>query len=371
MQVIYKVVKHNNVSKEIIFRNSGQLRNGGYQHIGLPTHSETPRRIISLLVFQYKAGYYIKPQTLNCLHMENYEWIEIRREVTPGENDEFIVSKIIVEREKKTAVKLSKKDWIDYGFRAAGLLSIVVTVVLFYKQQTIQNEKTKREFQIQVFSSVSTELNNLITLPPESKGYDISKRKLAYILQPELLLVSVDSTQRLFADVKMLVNLYNDNLIKINVLIDDIGHKSFDDKGFLTNSAAKDPVAVINEDLPLRTNLFNLIAILQACKVGVSFQSSRAATEMMPASPLLQKIAGIALDRLDSANSAGDNYAILQNKPLNLIQLNKINGAINAVANSTYQEFIRLRPSFKKCLEITIDRLNDEMVQANLKMLKS
>ncbi|MEJ7767476.1 MAG: hypothetical protein WKF89_06675 [Chitinophagaceae bacterium] len=122
--------------------------------------------------------------------MSKPEWIETRKECDVNEEGKLVVKKVTLERRKRIYLGLERKDIIDISIRLISLGAIFIPLLLFYKQQKAERDKQKTFFQLELYSTTTTELHSLTNKPLGSKEFDLSKNKLLYEIYPKLRLLS-------------------------------------------------------------------------------------------------------------------------------------------------------------------------------------
>ena len=138
--------------------------------------------------------------------MSKTEWIETKKEGEIDDNGTLIIKKVTLERTKQKHLGLERKDIIDISIRLISLGAIFIPLLLFYKQQKAERDKQKSFFQLELYSSTTTELHSILNKPFGSSEFDQTKNRLLYEIYPKLRLLSEDVVTDTFLVLKDIID---------------------------------------------------------------------------------------------------------------------------------------------------------------------
>lgn len=124
--------------------------------------------------------------------MNKGDWIETRKECEVDSTGQLTVRKITLERKRGHYLGLERKEIIDIALRLLSLGAIFIPLFLFYKQQKAERDKQRTFFQLELYSTTTTQLNSLVNQPLGSTGFDQAQGKILYEIYPKLRLLSED-----------------------------------------------------------------------------------------------------------------------------------------------------------------------------------
>jgi hypothetical protein len=127
------------------------------------------------------------------------KWIETKKEYEIDAQGNLKPTKITHERIKTSLLGLEKKDFLDLLIKIIGLSAIVIPIFLYYKSNTAEINKQKSIRQFDIYSSVTTELQNIVNKPFLSPEYLTAKDRLLFELKPKVSLLGDSNVIKYFS----------------------------------------------------------------------------------------------------------------------------------------------------------------------------
>src|SRR4051812_18793569 len=106
------------------------------------------------------------------------QWQETKKEFSINEKGEYVATQLTLEKKEAKILGFEKKDFWDQFIKTVGIITIIVPLVLFKCSHDADIDKQKSVMQIELFSSVMSDIQKTLLMPDTGQEFKAAKYKI-------------------------------------------------------------------------------------------------------------------------------------------------------------------------------------------------
>lgn len=138
--------------------------------------------------------------------MNDNQWTEVRKECEVDAAGNYVIKKITLEKVSSGKEKIGKKEIIDYSIKIIGILSILMPLFLFYKQQGAERQKQDRLQKFNTYSAAMVDLHSFSKEKPFTESFEKQADRIIFESYPKILFLNDKAVIDEFSTIKSVLD---------------------------------------------------------------------------------------------------------------------------------------------------------------------